>query len=283
MNGVYIIENIINNKCYIGSSINIHKRLTDHRSLLIRNAHHSYKLQGSVNKHGIDKFDFRVIEYAYFPEEYSKEAKLEYLECLEGYYINKFNSYKKGYNVSKIPKIVGNTNTKESIIKGVKTRRERGSYIISETTRQRRSDSLRNNKKLKIKLKENAQKRVKPVYQYDLDGNFIKEWRCISDISSELNIYKSIIHKNIKGIYGRCKDFIFTHKKYEKLTPYKDIVDNRPKKACRCIEVYDSNDTLLNIYSSYKECAIDLKLKPNTISSYLSRGVTCRGYKLKYG
>lgn len=283
MNGVYIIKNIINNKCYIGSSINIHKRLTDHRSLLIRNAHHSYKLQASVNKHGIDKFDFRVIEYTYFPEGYSKEARIEYLECLEGYYINKFNSYKKGYNVSEVPRIVGNCNTKESIIKGVKTRRERGSYMISDITRQRRSEGIKNSEKFKINRKIAALKRRKKIYQYDLDGNFIREWDCCKTASIELGICRSQILKNLSKFRYKCKSFIFSYEKHDKIDSYKNSTSKIVKRKGSIVKLYNIDGDLVNTYNNYRECAVDLSLKPSTISSYLSKSTTFRGYKLKYG
>lgn len=56
----------------------------------------------------------------------------------------------------------------------------------------------------------------RPVYQYDLDGNFIKEWTKISEITSELGYDKSGINKvcrekdgySYKGFQWRYKDEI---------------------------------------------------------------------------
>ena len=142
-------EMCIRDRYYIGSSTEVDERLNAHKYLLKANKHHSYKLQGSVNKHGIEKFEFKSIEEVYFPEEYDKKIRAEYLECREDYYIKKFNSYKRGYNVSEIPRLPGNTNTKESIAKGIQTRRDRGSYFASEITRQRRSEGIRNSEVFK--------------------------------------------------------------------------------------------------------------------------------------
>jgi len=36
ISGTYKIKNIVNNKVYIGSSIDIHSRIKQHKSLLIR-------------------------------------------------------------------------------------------------------------------------------------------------------------------------------------------------------------------------------------------------------
>lgn len=59
--GVYEIRNTINNKVYIGSSINVNKRLAAHRNHLKRRAHGSAHLQASWVKHGPDAFCFRQL------------------------------------------------------------------------------------------------------------------------------------------------------------------------------------------------------------------------------
>lgn len=60
--GIYRIKNLLDGKCYIGSSVNIHRRWAGHRSELKRNKHHSLYLQRSWNKHGSDNFVFEIIE-----------------------------------------------------------------------------------------------------------------------------------------------------------------------------------------------------------------------------
>lgn len=42
----------------------------------------------------------------------------------------------------------------------------------------------------------------KPVLQYDLDGNFIKEWECASQVQREINIISSNITSCCRGRYG---------------------------------------------------------------------------------
>jgi len=59
--GVYEIRNTLNNKVYIGSSINVSKRLNAHRNHLKRGAHESVHLQSSWNKHGADAFQFKQL------------------------------------------------------------------------------------------------------------------------------------------------------------------------------------------------------------------------------
>ena len=61
--GVYKITNIINNKCYVGSSQNILRRWSEHKRELFKNKHHSIVLQRSYNKHKLNNFIFEVLEY----------------------------------------------------------------------------------------------------------------------------------------------------------------------------------------------------------------------------
>lgn len=90
--GIYCIENIINNKKYIGLSRDIKRRWNEHKTEL-NNDHHTNKyLQSSWNKYGKDKFNFYVIELC-------SEEVLSDKEC---YYIKLFKtlSHQRGYNIT---------------------------------------------------------------------------------------------------------------------------------------------------------------------------------------
>ena len=62
ISGVYAIKNIINGKCYIGSSIGINMRWHHHKSDLYRNEHGNTYLQHAYNKYGEDNFKYTVLE-----------------------------------------------------------------------------------------------------------------------------------------------------------------------------------------------------------------------------
>ena len=82
MIGIYSITNIINYKKYIGQSIDIKRRFSDHRWALRHNKHENDHLQKSFNKYGIDCFVFEIIC------ECTKEA----LDDLERYYIEYYDT-----------------------------------------------------------------------------------------------------------------------------------------------------------------------------------------------
>lgn len=89
--GIYKIVNKINNKIYIGSSINVSVRITAHKNCLKRGNHANNYLQNSYNKYGENNFEFTLIEYCLEHDLLNKE----------GYYINLYNSSNSifGYNI----------------------------------------------------------------------------------------------------------------------------------------------------------------------------------------
>lgn len=60
--GIYAIKNIKNNKIYIGKTINAIKRFASHKTLLKNNKHFNICLQNSYNKHGIEYFEYCILE-----------------------------------------------------------------------------------------------------------------------------------------------------------------------------------------------------------------------------
>ena len=91
MCGVYCIENLVNNKKYVGQSINIEERWYRHRNSLNKNMHYNEHLQSSWNTYGEDSFSFYVLQ----------ECIVDELDELEIYYIDLFNSdnNQNGYNL----------------------------------------------------------------------------------------------------------------------------------------------------------------------------------------
>lgn len=59
--GIYEIVNIANGKNYVGSSINMKKRWSEHRSGLRNNKHHARVLQRAWTKYGEESFVFRPL------------------------------------------------------------------------------------------------------------------------------------------------------------------------------------------------------------------------------
>lgn len=62
MTGIYKIENIKNNKVYIGKSLSIENRWRQHIKELNDNAHHCVRLQYDYNKYNCTSFIFSIVE-----------------------------------------------------------------------------------------------------------------------------------------------------------------------------------------------------------------------------
>lgn len=60
--GIYKIENKVNGKVYIGSSVDVQRRWQGHRSTLRGGYHANPHLQASWDKYGEDAFTFTVLE-----------------------------------------------------------------------------------------------------------------------------------------------------------------------------------------------------------------------------
>lgn len=88
--GIYQIRNVVNGKLYVGSSVDLISRRSNHFRQLRKNIHHNIKLQYSYNKHGEQSFVFEVVEFVDKPE--------DLISC-EQYWIDKLEAVKRGYNI----------------------------------------------------------------------------------------------------------------------------------------------------------------------------------------
>ena len=160
--GIYCIENIINNKKYIGKSVDINSRFDYHKSMLRKNKHDNDHLQKSWNKYGENNFLFNIIE------ECSKEQLVE----KEIFYIKFFDTQNKGYNMTK-----GGDGTLGRILSDetkIKISNSNKGKIISDKTKKRMSEnhydcSGKNNPWYGKKLPESIKKKMSENH-YDCIG-----------------------------------------------------------------------------------------------------------------
>lgn len=93
MNGyIYIIANDVNEKVYIGQTIYpIEKRFKQHVRDRKKRAVEKRPLYRAMNKYGVEHFYINLIE----------ECSLEKQDERESYWIEYFDSYRRGYNATK--------------------------------------------------------------------------------------------------------------------------------------------------------------------------------------
>ena len=85
--GIYCIENNVNHKKYIGQSIHINRRWSEHKYHLNNNTHDNDYLQKSWNKYGQNCFEFKIIELCDVSDLDKKESE----------YILLYNTFDKNY------------------------------------------------------------------------------------------------------------------------------------------------------------------------------------------
>nr|DAI89480.1 MAG TPA: intron associated endonuclease [Caudoviricetes sp.] len=210
--GVYEIKNKINEKCYIGSTtMSFQKRLEHHRCLLRLGTHKNTYLQNAWNKYGEDNFEFNILEVV--DKCCTLDREQVYLdECLDCYNINPLASGTPNMSKETIEK---RTKTiKQTHSKGIEyyNKVKSGDLVLEDVPEkykiivEYRMNSVAWNKgKLQGEVdysylkgvpktvtekslqarknnSENARERYPNIFVYDLQGNFLKEFRSAPDI-----------------------------------------------------------------------------------------------------
>ncbi len=97
MIGIYKYQNKINNKIYIGQSINleVRKYRHEHSAFYEKSNDYNTQLHQAMRKYGLDNFSYEIIAEI-TPEEYTPEL----LNQLEKFFIQYYDSFKNGYNAT---------------------------------------------------------------------------------------------------------------------------------------------------------------------------------------
>jgi len=229
--GVYLIKNKITGNYYVGSSVNIYRRSSGHKSKLLANKHSNQHLQNAINKYGIENFCFEILELC------SKEE----VRKKEGFYITKLKPH---YNIDLVLETGVREVSEETRLKiGIKSaekfiknpelklklfnsRKEKPVWnkgkvnIYSEETLEKMREKAKNriysegHKKALLKAGDKArEKRKKPVLQMDINNNVIKEWNSLKEAADNFNcksagnIYSGIKYNKIRyGYYWKYKE-----------------------------------------------------------------------------
>ena len=115
------------------------------------------------------------------------------------------------------------------------------------------------NRKIEV-LERQSENSGRKVFQYDLNGNFIKEYRSTRNAANELNTNHANISRCCNGEYKHTMGFIFS---YEKKKVIKVLKPNAVKKSI--IEI-DKFGNQINIWKSLMDCSRDTGLDNGNLS-----------------
>jgi group I intron endonuclease len=135
MVGIYRIKNLVNGKCYYGSSKNIEKRWKRHKRELKKNTHINCILQRSWDKYGEDNFLFEVVE----------ECSVDIILETEQKYLDLQPEYNIGIKSSGGDNLTRNPNKDIIISKIKKSLIERMSSLSIEERKEKFSKPMESN------------------------------------------------------------------------------------------------------------------------------------------
>ncbi|MCK9446054.1 NUMOD1 domain-containing DNA-binding protein [bacterium] len=281
--GIYTIEFINKpNIYYVGSASKtknkqkhnngFNGRWREHLFLLFNNKHYNKKLQNNFNKYGKENILFKIIEL----------CDIEYCQSLEQYWLNMLDSYSNGYNLTYV------------IEKPTVGR------LVSEYEREKCSERMKGEKNHQFgKKRTNYEKSIisnyhsKKVLQYDFDGNFIKEWKSIIQISNDLNIDGGNISRCCNKKQLTCKNYFwfFEDNEYDINEYIKNILlrkkislsKRNQRGSEKPVLQYDLHNNLLNEFKSIKDATEYINGSIGNISKCCNKKQsTHKGFIWKY-
>lgn len=214
--GIYKITNLINNKSYIGQSIDIEARMKKHRY-----SNDDFVIHKAIHKYDWNNFTYEILEVC-TPEQLNER---------EIYWINYYDTQRIGYNM-----IPGGSNS-------------------TWTTKAR------------------------AVYQYNLNGNFIKRYNSAHEADRETGINYSSICACARGEIKHTNNYYWSYNDLgEKIAPI-----NKDKNESG-IKQYSLTGELLNCYTSIKEASEKTHTHQSAIVSVCKKQKkSAGGFQWQYG
>lgn len=232
---VYTATNKINGKIYVGKTYNFEKRKNEH----IYDIDDDLPFHRALKKYGVENFEWKIIDYAYSSEEI-KEKEIYWIKklntCIHSQSSNGYNitlGGEGGVSWNSLPVIQydldGNyiqeflSCAHASVCTGI------GRHNIGDCANGITHSSGGYQWRYKIDdeilpinpYKKKSSKR-KNIIQLDLDGNFINEFKSITEASETLGIGRSNISACLTGKTKRCRGYQWIYsEKYDKSRNYK--------------------------------------------------------------
>lgn len=293
MIGIYKITNKINNKCYIGQSVNIKRRWYEHKHKSFNSLASCYKtpLARAIRKYGVDNFNWEVIEECLFSQ----------LDEKEKYWIKYYNSCNKkiGYNILTGGSVgyqsmrsfsICQYNLEGKFIKEFNSANEaarelkiiNGQALIGRCCKHKCQSAYnfiwryKEDKTDLFNYNKNIQE--KKIYQYDLKGEYLSKYNSVNEASYKIGVSCSVISSALHNSTPTAGGYQWTLRYHKKIKPY------IPYDHHNCsVAQFDLKNNLISTYNSPIDASRITRISSKNINKVLTgNGKTAGGFIWKY-
>lgn len=259
MGFIYCITNKINNKKYIGQTVySIDNRWKEHLGSSNRNED-NFLIHNAIKKYGKENFFIEKLE----------ECSNDKLDEREKYWILKEKTFCKnnqGYNLTYGGEGVIKYSDEEILnlwkkgYTGTDIAKELGANIGTICARLNQLVAKEEIQKRKVK------KIAKPVLQYDLYGDFIKEWESAAQAEKELNVSSSSITRCCKK--QRTVSFNYLWKYKDDIDTSIEDLKKQYANSPSCCDVYliDKEGNFIEYFKSARKAEEKYNLTRGKVS-----------------
>ncbi len=267
-------------RIYVGSAANFATRWEHHKTDLRKNQHDNLKLQRHCNKYGISDLEFSVIEDGIYIDRIHILAR-------EQMWFDRFSFDGTGLPYFNMTPIAGcNIGVKYSEESKRRISEAHKGKIVSEETRMKLRNYNLGRKTTKEQRKRQSIAQQKAIYQFDLNGVFIKEWDSLKKAAECLGIKRNCISSAVNGVYRRYGGYVWRFKK--DIGEIRNLTNKETKFAfkhalAKPIIQMDKMGVIIRDWCSIKEAARHLNVSDTNIGRCCKGGRgTAYGFKWKY-
>ena len=284
---IYKATNKINGKSYVGQTCDFHSRVWQHQRCYEKE---DCDFHRAIKEFGFDNFSWEIIETCE-----SEDRACE----LEKYYIEKFNTYRDGYNMTKGGKGAPYHNARAVVLLTLDGQyiKRYDSAMDAEIDGFHNADVLLNCKGKRRQTKgymfmfedeyesNGAKTYRKPepngmrsIIQCDMEGNFIQKFKSLQEAARITGTNRTTISGVLSNTYKSANGYIFV---YEEDFPIKDLsIYKKRKKGRKIAQVDAKSGEIIRVFDRISEAGESLGVNYKSIHKVIDQeGRTAYGYK----